>query len=80
MGSLTSWLTGFGAWNWLILGALLLAVEAAAPGLHIVWFGLAALLVGLIALAVMARRLRIAEFDEAVSDVQVRVRKLLRRS
>lgn len=41
-----------GVWNWLILGALLLALELAAPGMFMLWLGLAAILVGLISFVV----------------------------
>lgn len=37
-----------GNWNWLILGLILMALELLAPGVFMVWFGLAALLVGLV--------------------------------
>lgn len=37
-----------GVWNWLILGAVLLALELLAPGIFLMWLGLAALLVGVI--------------------------------
>ncbi|MFZ5739478.1 MAG: NfeD family protein [Pseudomonadota bacterium] len=42
--------TGLGVWNWLILGFLLMALELLAPGIFLFWLGLAALLVGLLAL------------------------------
>ena len=34
-------------WHWLILAALLAAVEAVAPGIFFIWFGAAAAIVGL---------------------------------
>jgi membrane protein implicated in regulation of membrane protease activity len=37
-----------GTWNWLILGFILMALELIAPGVFLFWFGLAALLVGLV--------------------------------
>nr|WP_321443525.1 NfeD family protein [uncultured Cohaesibacter sp.] len=37
-----------GEWAWLILGLLLLSLELLAPGTMFLWFGLAALIVGLI--------------------------------
>src|ERR1700681_2708042 len=37
-----------GAWKWIILGAILLALELAAPGAFMMWLGLSAVLVGLI--------------------------------
>ena len=38
------------AWSWWILGLLLLGVEIMAPGFVFIWFGLAALVVGGVAL------------------------------
>jgi membrane protein implicated in regulation of membrane protease activity len=40
-----------GSWNWLIFGFILMALELAAPGVFLFWFGLAALLVGLVSFA-----------------------------
>ena len=40
-----------GTWNWLIFGFILMALELAAPGVFLFWFGLAALLVGLVSFA-----------------------------
>ena len=45
-------LLGLGAWNWLILAAVLLALEAVIPGVHFLWFGLAAAVIGIVALAI----------------------------
>jgi len=45
-------LAGLQFWHWLILAAVLAAVEALAPGMFFIWFGLAAGLVGLIVLLV----------------------------
>lgn len=41
-----------GAWTWLIVGVALLALEIAAPGVFFIWFGLAAIIVGTVALLV----------------------------
>jgi membrane protein implicated in regulation of membrane protease activity len=41
-----------GPWSWLILGLCLLAVEILVPGIFFLWFGLAAIAVGVLALAV----------------------------
>ena len=41
-----------GSWLWLIAGLVLLALELFAPGAFVMWFGLAALAVGLLSLAV----------------------------
>ncbi|MEQ1938196.1 NfeD family protein [Mesorhizobium sp. CN5-321] len=40
-----------GPWNWMVLGFLLLAAEIIAPGVFLVWIGIAALIVGAISLA-----------------------------
>lgn len=39
---------GFGLWNWFIAGLLLMMMEALIPGVHFLWFGLSAMVVGLI--------------------------------
>jgi membrane protein implicated in regulation of membrane protease activity len=44
-------LASFGAWNWLFLAVLLFALESVVPGVHFVWFGVAAVIVGLVGLA-----------------------------
>ncbi len=41
-----------GAWTWLIAGVVLLALEIAAPGAFLLWFGIAAIAVGTLALLV----------------------------
>ncbi len=41
-----------GVWNWFILAAVLMALELTAPGVFLIWFGAAAFVVGLIALAI----------------------------
>lgn len=38
-----------GAWNWLILAGLLMALELMAPGIFLIWLGIAAALVGVLA-------------------------------
>jgi hypothetical protein len=40
-----------GAWNWLILAAILLVLEVLAPGVFFMWFGLAAAVTALLAFA-----------------------------
>ncbi|WP_315721900.1 MULTISPECIES: NfeD family protein [unclassified Bradyrhizobium] len=40
-----------GTWNWLIFGVILMALELLAPGIFLIWLGLAALLVGLLSFA-----------------------------
>ena len=49
MGAL---IASLGAWNWIILGGILLAVELIAPGTFILWLGVSAILVGLISFAI----------------------------
>lgn len=41
-------LASLGGWNWLIAAAILLCLEALVPGVHFIWFGFAALVVGLL--------------------------------
>ncbi len=45
-------IVALGPWKWVILGAILLALELAVPGAFMMWLGLAAILVGLISFAV----------------------------
>ena len=45
-----STLGAYGAWVWLIAGVLLLILEVFAPGVFLIWFGLAAAIVGVVAL------------------------------
>lgn len=48
---MVSFLYGLGPWNWLILALILYGLEAIIPGVHLVWFGTAAFVVGLIVFA-----------------------------
>ena len=43
-------LVKLGSWNWLIVGLILMGLEVLAPGVFLLWLGLAALLVGIISL------------------------------
>jgi membrane protein implicated in regulation of membrane protease activity len=52
MQSVWPLLVSLGAWNWLILAILLLCLETVIPGVHFLWFGLAAAVIGTLALAV----------------------------
>ena len=45
-------LESLGAWNWFVAGGLLLILEILAPGVFMLWLGIAALLVGTISLFV----------------------------
>jgi len=49
---MTAMLSALGTWNWLILGLILIGIEMLAPGVFMLWLGLAALLVGLVSFAV----------------------------
>lgn len=42
MVSFAEYFSGFGAWNWLILAAILFVLETIVPGVHFLWFGIAA--------------------------------------
>jgi inner membrane protein len=37
---------GLGAWNWFILAALMMLLETLVPGVHFMWFGIAAVAMG----------------------------------
>jgi membrane protein implicated in regulation of membrane protease activity len=41
-----------GAWSWIILGGILLAVELIAPGTFVLWLGVSAILVGVISFVI----------------------------
>jgi membrane protein implicated in regulation of membrane protease activity len=45
---LTETILALGAWSWMILAAVLLTLELFAPGIFLMWFGLAAAVTGLI--------------------------------
>lgn len=49
--NLISYFYGFGPWNWLILAVILFTLETFVPGVHFLWFGIAAVIVGGLALA-----------------------------
>lgn len=42
----------FGAWLWFVLAVVLLIFETIVPGIHFLWFGLAAAAIGLIGLVI----------------------------
>ncbi|MEW6768264.1 MAG: NfeD family protein [Pseudomonadota bacterium] len=44
--------SSLGTWNWLIAGVVLMGIETFAPGVFMLWLGLAALIVGLLTFAV----------------------------
>lgn len=45
---MSAWLLEPDYWNWWLLGVVLMAIEAIAPGFFFLWMGVAALLVGLL--------------------------------
>jgi inner membrane protein len=54
MGDIQSLLAVFASlasWNWFIVGVLPFIVETLVPGVHFLWFGLSAIVVGDIAVA-----------------------------
>lgn len=51
MTAVVQFVGGLGAWNWLILAVALFCLEVVVPGVHFIWFGVAAVVVGLLALA-----------------------------
>lgn len=51
---LIDFVAGFGVWNWFFLAIILLAMETVLPGVHFLWFGLAAAVVGLLVVAANA--------------------------
>ena len=44
---MSAWLLEPTYWNWMLLGVVLMAIEALLPGFFFLWMGVAALLVGL---------------------------------
>jgi membrane protein implicated in regulation of membrane protease activity len=54
MESLVEFFYGLGFWNWVFLGLALCALEAVIPGVHFLWFGLSALLVGILVMVAHA--------------------------
>ncbi|MCO6386550.1 NfeD family protein [Aliihoeflea sp. 40Bstr573] len=43
---MSEFLASLGAWNWIVVGAVLLGLEILAPGVYLLWIGVAALLTG----------------------------------
>jgi membrane protein implicated in regulation of membrane protease activity len=42
------WIGQWGGWAWVVLGLVLIGGEMAAPGVFLIWLGLAALLTGMV--------------------------------
>ncbi len=49
--ALAEYFSDFGDWNWLILAIVLFVLETVLPGVHFLWFGLAAALTAIVAFA-----------------------------
>jgi membrane protein implicated in regulation of membrane protease activity len=54
MSALVDLLAGLGPWNWFIAGVALMALETLVPGVHFLWFGLSAVVVGVLVFAFQA--------------------------
>ncbi len=52
MESLANLVRELGGWSWMIFAALLLGVELLMPGFYLVWFSIAAAIVGLVVFSV----------------------------
>lgn len=52
MGNIIPYLLSLGPWSWLILGCILLGLEVLIPGTFMLWFGVAAVVTGGLALAI----------------------------
>ena len=46
---LTEFFWSLGAWNWFVVAVALFVLETIVPGVHFIWFGLAAVIVGILA-------------------------------
>ena len=51
MQQLVDFFVGLGPWNWFIIAVCLYLMELAAPGVHFMWFGVAATIMGGLMLA-----------------------------
>ncbi len=51
MMPMLDYVTQFGSWTWFMAAAILLALEMVVPGVHFLWFGVAAAVVGALALS-----------------------------
>src|SRR5262245_48227688 len=54
MTALAELLSNLGHWNWVFAGLILMSLETVIPGVHFLWFGLSAVLVGAIVLLLSA--------------------------
>ncbi len=51
MQDLMTFVLSLGGWLWFILALILILLESVLPGIHFIWFGMAAIIVGFLALA-----------------------------
>ena len=49
---LIDYLWSLGAWNWFILAVALFVLETIIPGVHFIWFGTAAVVVGILGVTI----------------------------
>ena len=49
--ALWPWVVALGSWLWFVVAAVFLLLELLAPGVFMLWLGLAAILIGIISLA-----------------------------
>ncbi len=52
MTQITNFVWSLGAWNWFVVAAVMALLETIIPGIHFMWFGMAAVLMGGLVLAV----------------------------
>ena len=45
---IAQWFSDIGPWSWMVIGVALLAFEVMSPGVYLLWFGVAAILTGLL--------------------------------
>lgn len=45
---IAQWFSDIGPWSWMVIGVALLALEVMLPGVFLLWFGVAAILTGLL--------------------------------
>lgn len=48
MQPIYDYLSSMGAWNWIFLGIILFVLETVMPGVYLLWFGVAAVIVGVL--------------------------------
>lgn len=51
MQMILAFIAGLGPWNWFILAVILFGLETVVPGVHFLWFGMAAGVAGALALS-----------------------------